>query len=209
MATLDVTTVEDAKEALNLTATSKHDSELAAWITAVSLMLDQLIGPVVRRTVTERHDGGCGEIFLRCYPLTSITSITEYSGTTATVLAAETNVLKPTNGYLCESYEHDPNLLSGVIARRSGGSDTTFPVGRRNIEVVAVAGRFADTLSVDERARKAAELILMNAWRSQQDSTGVVGEFDVPQNLFPRFAIPGVVRDMYFRELQNSAPVVA
>lgn len=203
MATLDVISLAEAKSALNLSGTTAHDTELPGWITAVSLRLDELIGPVVRRAVTEKHDGGCRRIFLRNHPNTSITSITEYAGTVATALTLETSALKPAGGYLPEDYEPDPALLSGIVHRRSGDADASFPLGRKNIEVTYVAGRFADTASVDERAKKAATLMLINLWRSQQDSTGTVGEFDVPQSIFPAFAVPRAVRQLWDGEIQD------
>jgi len=87
VATLDVLTLTEAKEALNLTATQQYDAtELPAWITGVSARLDELVGPVVRRTITgETHDGGGHVIRLRYYPVTAVTSVTEYDGTVATV----------------------------------------------------------------------------------------------------------------------------
>lgn len=208
MATLDVLTLAEAKAALNLSGTTAHDAELPGWITAVSLRFDELIGPVVRRTVTaEKHNGGDQRIFLRNHPNTSITSITEYAGTVATVLTAETIASKPADAYLVEDYEPDPTLLSNIVWRRSSDADSSFPLGRKNVEVTYVAGRFADTASCDERAKKAAALMLINLWRSQQDSSGNVGEFDVPQNNFPTFAIPRAVRQMYDGEIQDPLPL--
>ena len=204
MATLDVITLAEGKSALNLTGTTAHDAELPGWITAVSKRLDRLIGPVVRRTITERRDGGGDHrIYLAKHPITSITSVTEYAGTVATVLTEETNAAKPADAYLVDTYEADPTLLSNVLRRRSGGVDVSFAVGARNIEVTYVAGRFATTASCDEDAKKAAGLMLLNLWRSQEDSTGQVGEFDVPQSNFPAFAVPRAVRQMFDGEIQD------
>lgn len=208
MATLDVLSFAEAKAALNISATTAHDTELPGWITAVSMRLDKLIGPVVRRTVTaEKHDGGSHRIFLRHHPSTSITSVTEYAGTVATSLSAETNTSKPADAYLVDDYEPDASLLSSIVRRRSGDVDATFAVGRKNIEVTYVPGRAADTASCDERAKKAAALMLINLWRSQQDSSGQVGEFDVPQSIFPTFAVPRAVRQMYDGEIQDPLPL--
>ncbi|MGH8571932.1 MAG: hypothetical protein ACREX8_05065, partial [Gammaproteobacteria bacterium] len=188
--------------------TTAHDSELPGWITAVSLRLDKLIGPVVRRTITaERHDGGSHRIFLHHHPNTSVTSVTEYQGTVATVLAEETNASKPADAYLVEDYEPVPTLLSSIVWRRSGDADASFPLGRKNLAVTYVAGRFADTASCEERSKKAAALMLLNLWRSQQDSSGQVGEFDVPQSIFPTFAVPRAVRQMYDGEIQDPLPL--
>lgn len=204
MATLDVLTLAEAKQALNLTGTTAHDTELPGWITAASLRLDKLVGPVVRRPVTaERHDGGGAAIFLRHHPNYSITSVSEYDGTTPSVLTVETNAAQPMAGYVVDEYSADASLLSNIVRRRSSGGNARFPQGRRNVIVDYVAGRFADTASCDERAKSAVRIMMLNFWRSQQDSTGQSGEFDVPQSAFPTFAVPRAVRDMYDGEIQD------
>lgn len=205
---LDVLSLPEAKEALNLTAVATHDGELPKWITTVSRRLDRLCGPVVQRTVTsEKHDGGARRVFLRHHPNTSITSIVEYDGTVATTLTAETNATKPAHGYLAEDYEPDPSLLSSIVYRRSSGADATFTPGRKNVAVTYMAGRFSDAASVDERYKTAARLMLLNLWRSQQDGTGLVSEFDVPQSNFPRFAVPRAVRELLDGEIQDPMPL--
>ena len=204
MATLDVLTLAEAKSALNLTNSTAHDAELPGWITAVSKRLDRLIGPVVRRTISsEKHDGGCCRIYLGKHPITSVTSVTEYAGTVATVLGEESNASKPASGYLLDRYEYDPALYSNKLRRRSGGVDTYFAAGGNNVEVTYVPGRFLDTASVEEDFKEAAGLMLINLWRSQEDSSGQVGEFDVPQSNFPTFAVPRAVRQMFDGEIQD------
>lgn len=206
--TLDLLTLAEAKQALNLSGTTAHDAELPGWITAVSQRLDELVGPVVQRTVTtERHNGGVHRIFLRNHPNTSITSVTEYAGTTGTALAEETNASKPNDAYLVEPYEADPAYLSSIVRRRSSDADTVFAPGRLNVEFTYVAGRFLDTASVAERFKTGARLTLQNLWRSQQEATGTVGEYDVPQNIFPRVTVPTAVRDMFDGEIQDPLPL--
>lgn len=218
MATLDVLTLTEAKEALNLTGTTQYDAtELPAWITGVSARLDELVGPVVRRTVTsELHDGGGYVIRLRYYPVASISTVTEYSGTTATTLTAETHASKPDNGYAADPYSVPVTLATGTqvdlfgnaLRRRAAGADRRFTAGRHNIEVSYVAGRFANTAAVTESFKRAAALMLLNVWRSQQDAVGNVGEFDVPQSIFPRFVVPAAVRQMFPREIQDTHHLV-
>lgn len=202
--TLDVATLDEAKDMLLVSAVTTYDDTLPGWITAASRRLDKLIGPVVRRTITgEKHNGGVQRIFLQRFPNTSITNVTEYAGTTATVLTAETNALKPSDSYIVDDYSADATYLSNIVYRRSGGADATFPVGRKNVEFTYAAGRFADTASVGEDFKKAVGLMLMNLWRSQQDGVGQVGEFDVPQSIFPTFAVPNSVRQMFDGEIQD------
>lgn len=207
---LDLLTLAEAKEALDLTATSLHDADLPPYITAVSRGLDKLIGPVVRRTVTgEEHDGGRRFVFLRHYPVTAVTSVTEYDGTTPTVLTRETNLVKPAEGYRLARYKHDGALFGAMIERRAGGERLCFVCGAGNVEVDYTAGRYADTASVGQLYKQAARLMLQNLWRSQQDSTGGVGEFQVPQSYFPRWWYPQAVRQMFPGEVQDHGVWVA
>jgi hypothetical protein len=206
---LDILTLAEAKLALNLSGTTSYDSELPAWITGVSRLLDSEFGPVVRRTITgETHDGGYSSIRTRLRPVTSFTSVTEYVSTTGTALTVETNALKPASAYFADTYDRDPTLFSGRIRRRASGSDTVFATGSKNVAVTYVAGRFADTAGVDERFKGAARLTLAHMWMSQRPSLAQVGEFEVPTQQFPRWAMPNAVREMLADEWQWK-PLVA
>lgn len=208
MATLDWLTLVEAKAAINLSGSTQYDAELPAWITATSLILDRKVGPAVRRTITdELHDGSRWPLRTRLYPVASFTSVTEYSGTSATVLTVETNVAKPGSAYLTEPYRTEPTLFSGLLQRRAGGSGSLFAPGSRNIVVTYVAGRFADTASVDERFKGAARLTLQNLWNSQRPNLANVGEFEIPQSNWPRFAVPRAVQEMLADEWQEEVMV--
>lgn len=166
--TLDVVTLAEAKTALGITA-STWDTPLAQAITAVSRQLDKLCGPIVTRTVTaETHDGGCPSIKLRRVPVSSVTTVTEYSNTTATTLTAETNAAKTASNYV-----HDgtpATINSGTIRRRSSNSDYQFATGRRNVEVTYEAGRAANTAAVDPKFKQAAVMMLRNIWTAEMAS---------------------------------------
>jgi hypothetical protein len=166
----DLLTLTEAKSAVNTTTTagSQYDAELRALIAAVSQRLDEMLGPVVQRTVTETHDGGQSWITPASTPVFSVTSLTEYSNTTAQVLAAETNTTKTAYDYLLDS-----DGRHGVwIRRRSTNSDACFPVGRRNVSLVYVAGRYANTATVGSRFKEAAAITLAHLWRSEQGFAG-------------------------------------
>lgn len=198
MATLDVITLEEARIALDVTQTDEHDDELPAYITAVSQRLDALIGPIVQRTVTdEKHNGGDGEdrlIFLRHYPIASVASVTE----NGIALVADTD-------FYIDEYYANHEWLGNIVERwdSSKNRSSTWEKGRRNISVSYTAGRAVDTASVPELYKTAARLTLANFWRSQQDSSGGMGEFQVPQSYFPRWAIPQAVRQLLDNELQE------
>ncbi len=166
MATLDVLSEAESLAAVNASATT---ATLTNLVTAVSQQLDKLCGPVVVRTITsELHDGGRPTILLRNLPVSSITTVTEYDGTTATTLTAETNATKTTSNYL--HLGTVGALSSGRIVRRSNNDDYVFPAGRRNVEVTYVAGRAATTSAVDAKFKQAAAMMLRNVWVSEQAS---------------------------------------
>ena len=168
----------EAYEAINDTTTaaaadSERDDEfIGIWVPAISRRIDELCGPVVKRTITdERHDGGRHVIRLRHVPISSVTTVTEYDGTAATVLAEETNETKPDDAYLVDGGRYDRDLR-----RRSGESDVNFAVGRRNVEVTYEAGRYADTASVDPKFKMTAAAILRRLWSREAGAWAAGGD---------------------------------
>lgn len=165
-ATLDIITLAEGRAAINMLAQdTTQDSEIAAYVTAASQRIDQLAGPVVVRTITaELHDGTGSEVRLRYYPVSSITSVTEYVGATGTVLTAET----VGGAYIGTNYALDARY--GVLTRRSGGVDAPFSYGRGRVAVTYVAGRFANTAAVDPLYKTATTVLLSHWWRREQGS---------------------------------------
>lgn len=158
--TLDVVTLDEAELELGVAADTQP--LLGVYVTAVSRMLDKACGPIVQRTLTsEAHDGGDYQIILDYYPVASVTSVTEYAYTQPTVLTAETVSTSPSSGYLLDGE-------TGIVRRRMGKADYPFPHGRGNVLVTYVAGRFASTLAVDDRFKRAAFITLAHLWRREQ-----------------------------------------
>lgn len=175
---IDVLTLSEAKQALGLASTDTNlDDYLRTLVTAVSAQLDEMCGPVRNRTVTgELHDGGTSRVCLRKRPVYSITTVTEYNNTSATVLTAESNTTKSATDYI-----HDgtfTRLSSGVVVRRNSNTDDLFPSGRRNVVVTYIAGRSATTEGVPAKFKQAASLMLRNVWIAEQASgTETFGDF--------------------------------
>ena len=174
---LDLLTLIEGYRAINTpvgTATviagnpGPHDDELAAAITAISRRIDELCGPVVKRTYTGRtYDGGRHAIELADLGPLETVVVTEYDGTDATVLTAETNAVKPDDAYLL-----DGRGGRTLLRRRSGNADAVFPAGRRNVVVDHVVGRYDDTGSVDRQFKVAAAEVLRRTWRREQGAWG-------------------------------------
>lgn len=204
MAATDVLTVTEAKQALSVGAldTTRQD-DLVRLVSAASARLDEAIGPVVRRVVTHRVDGGRHRLELPLGPVSAVSAVTEWQGTSAVSVSEETLGTAPSDGWAGERYDPDPTLLSGILVRRSGGANTCWYPGTGNIEVTYTAGRVASTTSVDPRHKEAAVLILRNLWRAYEMSTGRTDEYDVPSASFPTFALPRAVKDLLRREMQD------
>lgn len=180
---LDVIDLEEAKALLGIRGNTA-DARYSSWITAISRRLDAACGAVVSRTVTgEAHDGGSREIRLH-HPASAFTSVTEYQGTSSTVLTRETIGTAPADGYLAEPHSPDPTLYSGTLIRRSGGVDVPFYFGRRNIAVTYTAGRYATTSVVAPQFRQAA-LAMFRKWKTLDEaSVEQSGGFTVPAARF-------------------------
>lgn len=162
-ATLDVISRDEAKRAIRLsTSNTSFDTAIDALITGVSLALDKLCGPIVVRTITgEVHDGGNRSIILNYKPVSSITTVTEYNGTTATTLTAQTNTSQGPSNYLAD-------LTTGILRRRSSNYADRFAAGAGNIVVTYIAGRYATTATVAEDFKQAAGVTFAHWWRPEQ-----------------------------------------
>jgi len=201
---LDVISVAEARVAAGYSAGDQSKDVRLQWlITAVSLKLDELVGPIIQRTVTERHNGGFAQILLRRRPVTSISSIVEYRSGTATTLTAET--VSAQGDYLAELADDDSGLLSGMVYRRSGFADTYWPAGRQNVVVTMLAGRFADIpAAAGSRFAQAARLAVKANWAGELNAVQNLGEYDVPMASFPTVTIPKAAVDMLADQVQYS-----
>lgn len=193
MGVLDVVTLDEAETELGIDPDSRV--LLSGYITSVSRLLDQACGPIVKRTVTdEKHNGGDSQIWLGHWPVASVTSVTEYSGMTAVSLTAETASTAP-NGYL---------LDGSSLVRRVGKNDSAWAYGRGNVLVTYVAGRYDDTLSVDERFKRAAVITLANLWRREQGMGTVTFGADGAPMLGATYALPNAAKAFIQDDLRPS-----
>ena len=200
-AATDLLSLADAQAAVRLSASNTiHAARLEGYVTAVSLAIDELVGPVVRRTVTgEQHPGGCGHVRLRRTPISSVTTVKVWDAGVSTTLTGE--ALSVEGGYLAEQDGDDPTLLSGVLLRRSSWSSIPWEYG--TVEVTYVAGRYATTSAVrGSRFHTAAVLTLKSVWQGETDTVAVVGEYEQPISAFPRVVIPQAAKDLLSDQIQ-------
>lgn len=188
--TYDLLSLAEAKSALGLPAANPDlDTTVASYVTAVSRVLDENCGPLVQRTVTnETHSGnGSYAIDLKQRPAATLTSCTEYQGTTAVSLTIETAGTAPADGVILDGD-------NGFLYRRSSGADWTWYPGRNNITVTYTAGRYANTAAVDARVKRAAGMLLRHLWAIDKGSGNMMfGEVEIPIPM--GYAIPNRVRE--------------
>lgn len=128
-------TLTDVHAHLNIpTADTSHDTELQGFIDAAQPVVEDVVGPVVNVTFDEWYDGGGMFLSLRHRPIVSVTSVTEYVGTSTYPL---TQIASPDLG-TTYSYTFEPG---GRIIRRSTAGLRAFPPGVGNVRVVYIAGR--------------------------------------------------------------------
>jgi len=195
VAVLDVLTTDEALDVVDSPGASTV--KLDAIVSAVSARLDELVGPVVRRTITtERHVGsyGCAAVSLRRFPIASVTTVLEYSSSGAsTALTEETSTVKPGEGFLLAPTLAEPELelFGPALYRRASGGPATF---ESEVSVTYIAGRFETTAAVSERYKEAARICVANLWQRVAPGAGRVGEYDAPRFPFPSFAVPTAAR---------------
>lgn len=129
----------DAKKALGWDpnkATSR-DAQLLEHVAAVTPVIEDIVGPVVPRTVDEWYDGGGSSIMLLQTPVISVTTLAESwgAGNTRTLTLEDLSGAGPFDGF---GYTVD--LATGLVRRRSSGVAAMFPAGRGNVHAVYVAG---------------------------------------------------------------------
>lgn len=199
--------LDDARAELNFTATT-DDDELQGYIyTASALLLNHPAYRVAEvskvQTFTQDWVRGGDTVILDYYENVVITSVTEYSGGTGTVLAAEGIDTASPSGY---GYRVDPG---GLLRRLSGGYCTSF-LGP--VRVVYTAGN----ASVPWDVRQACLALIDHMWESQQggaglgqppgyDAESLPGSFGDVYG--PSFALPNRVKEML--EPYRKAPAVA
>ena len=186
----DLLTNDEARDYLSVgVGDSTKTALLDVYVSAVSALIVEAVGPVVYGTITETYDGGGSRVWLESHPVQSVIQVVEYDGTAGGTLTAESNSAKFSSGFTV-------NTANGELLRRNDNATSSFPTGTGNIRVTYVAGRCATTATVPSRFKVAAGITLQALWRTQEQSTVAFNEFEVPNANFPRFAMPHAVKGL-------------
>lgn len=178
--------LQEAKKYLNkdLIITT-DDEEILDLVDTSTTLIEEIVGAIVPRTVTEVHCGGHRSIFLR-QRARAITSVVEAQdvGVVVPLTAQVPGVSAPNDAYL---FDADTN----AIRRTMAGSPLLF-IGQ--VTIVYTAGRMA----VPPNFRTAAGELLSHVWRQSQFTRGVsrprTNEPD--PTIVMGYAIPNRVREL-------------
>lgn len=134
--------LSSAKEHLKLDpADTTYDEDVRDHVDALTDVVEDIVGAVVRRTVTETHSGHCATVLIpRVRPVLSVTSVT-----------VDGTLLDPAEYSLSDT---------GLLTRAAGD----WGYGVNNVDLVYVAGRTAVPGSI----RNAAKELLRINWRPRQ-----------------------------------------
>ena len=200
MATYDWISLSEAKVAVSAkSSNTSNDTVIASVVSAASRRLDEAVGPAIQRVVLDEvHHGGNRAIELRSGPAISISSVVEYRYTGSVTLTRNAPGVNSYDGYSADRYTAQPelNLLSGLIYRTFNGQRGQFYCQQDNIVVSYLAGRYADTASVDPRFKEACKIVVKNWYRMYEFSAGSPpgGQFEQPTYNFPTFDMPRAAR---------------
>jgi hypothetical protein len=156
-----------AKEQLNIpAATITFDEELRGYIAATTRAVESVVGPVIKRTVSEVRPGG-HLLVLNSTPVLALSTLVGIYNSGISYLPADL----------------DTDLVTGIVRRRDGG----WFIGP--LRVVYTAGRVV----IPENFLLAAKIIIQHLWETQRGSGSAatnVDQADVAYLYKAGFAIP-------------------
>lgn len=163
-------TLEAGKRALGWTpsrATSRDD-QVRDYIAAVTPIIEDIVGPIIPRTVDEWLDGGRDALLLTTIPVLAITSLTEWTGTTGYPLTEQ-----PFNvSTVYDGYGYTLNKATGMLLRTNGGFSGRFAYGRGNVHAVYVAGLSAVPPNVLLAAKEQFRFLYQYGQQAQHPNLG-------------------------------------
>lgn len=179
----DLIDLAEAKQQVNIEG-DRHDTELAYYVQAATAPVEDVVGPVLPRDVTEIQPGG-RVLVLNRPPVLSLTSLTP--------------VLTGGVGYAITDLDVDAE--TGIVRRLDGG------VFAGPLRVVYVAGRD----EVPPHIGLAARIIVGHMWETQRVSATSRPVFGQHEDMLPTpsmgFIIPR--RAMELLAPDKLGPVVA
>ena len=188
-----IISLADARAALGIqAANTTKDEDLRAFVAAATPIMEDLCGPLLKRTRVETYDGGTSQISLLFAPLLSVTTITESYGSTYVRTLTQQDVFA---GSGLDSFGFSVDLTTGIVTRRATGMPIPFALGKRNVQITYVSGRAV----IGENILLATRLLVRHLWliSGQQGNRPQMGAPDTAMTTTPSgFAVPRAVIEM-------------
>jgi hypothetical protein len=142
--------------------TSQHAQSMGGFISAMTPVVEQIVGPVIGQSFDEWYSGGAVEIALRRRPILSVDSLTETTGSSGYTLT------QATPGTPADSYGYTLDKALGIITRRANGTATPFADGDRNIHVTYTAGWATSQTSIPANIVTGTLMLIRFHWQPEQ-----------------------------------------
>ena len=189
-----IISLSDARAGLGTAAgNTVKDEDLRLFIAAATPIMEDIVGPILRKARVETYDGGTSQINLLWSPVVSITNIIESYGSTyvRTLTAQDTSIFAGTGS---DAYGYTVDLTTGIVTRRAVGVAIPFMAGKRNVQVTYVSGRATVTGNILLATRR----LIRHLWlQEQQGLRPQMGAPDTSMGLTPSgFAVPRAVIEM-------------
>jgi len=188
-----IISLADARAALGIqAANTTKDEDLRAFLAAATPIMEDLCGPLLRKTRVETYDGGTSQINLLFAPLLSITSITESYGASYVRAITAQDIF---SGGSLDTFGYSVDLVTGIVTRRAAGVAINFATGKRNVQITYVSGRAV----IGGNILLATRLLVRHLWllSGQQGNRPQMGAPDTSMTTTPSgFAVPRAVVEM-------------
>jgi len=185
-----IISLADARRALRLTGTNTAtDEDLRELIGDATPIMDDIVGPILRKTRVETYDGGTSQINLLWSPLISITSIIESFGSNYARTLTAQDIFAGTGA---DAYGYTVDMTTGIVTRRASGVAMCFMAGKRNIQVTYVSGR----VSARGNVLRATRMLIRDMWTQEQQRVPLVNGQPQGTTMIRGFAVPNAVIEM-------------
>lgn len=152
MAATDLLGLTEARSAIRARSddTSGDDDLRELYIPAVTTIVEDLVGPVVKRSVTVTVAGGGKGITLDEQPVAAVTSVVE-------------------SGVTLAGTDYVVDLDAGIVYRGTPTATRRWTAGLGAVVITYDAGRVANTAAVPASIKLAARIILRNEWENDRN----------------------------------------
>jgi hypothetical protein len=183
-----IISLADARRGIRSIGTAT-DEDLRDLIADVTPIMEDICGPLLRKTRVETYDGGTSQINLLYAPILSITSITESYGASYVRAITAQDIFAGGN---LDTFGYSVDLVTGIVTRRAAGVAINFAAGKRNVQVTYVSGRAV----IGGNILRATRYLVRHLWQIEQQRVPLVNGQPEPTTYILGYAVPNIVIEM-------------